>query len=155
MTRKIRISDRKTAMKMVPKSDLRPVSAAWRLALLCLLVVLVISAIGYAPTRALAGDTGVWSLLVGMGIALAAGLAGLLPPVVALRRPPHQRMVGVLTGMAIRFMLTLTLLILALLFGQVSKIALVTWTAIGYLAMLAVDTAGVTWMLKRAKRTAT
>jgi uncharacterized membrane protein len=141
-------------MKMVPESDLRPVSAAWRLALLCLLAVLVISAVGYAPTRALAGDTGVWSMFVGMGIALAAGLAGLLPPVVAQRRAPHHRKVGVVTRLGNSVKLTLTLLILALFFGQVSKIALATWTAIGYLAMVAVDTAGVTWMLKRAKRTA-
>ena len=80
---------------------------------------------------------------------------GLVPPLLTLRQGSRERLNGVLTGMAIRFMLTLALLLAALLSGRLPKLVLALWVAIGYLVLLAVDTAGVIWLLKRAERAST
>lgn len=135
--------------------SLPPASAYLRLALISAAAAVAAVLVGYLPTQRLAGPDGVGAMLLGVGIALLAALAGLVPPLLALRHGPRERLNGVLTGMAIRFMLTLALLLAALLSGRLPKMALALWVAIGYLVLLAVDTAGVLWLMKRAERAST
>jgi hypothetical protein len=135
--------------------EFRPASAFVRLALLSATVAVVVAAVGYIPTRALAGPGGIRAMGVGVGIALLAALAGLVPPLLALRHGPRERLNGLLAGMAIRFILLLALLLATVLSGLLDKVPLALWAAIGYIILLAVDTAGVARLTRRVARTST
>ena len=143
------------ATTMTSDAEFRPAPVFVRLALLSGATASVAAAIGYFPTRALAGAGGVWAMGVGVAIALLAAVAGLVPPLLAMRLPARQRLNGMLAGMLIRFVLLLALLLAALFSGLLDKAALALWAAIGYIILLAVDTAGLVWLNKRVARTST
>ena len=130
------------------------VAFAW-LALLSLAGSAAVVALGYWPTRALAGYAGVGAMCVGVGLALLAALAGLVPALLTFGRDPRWRLGGLLTGMAIRFILTLGLLITALLSGWLPKVPLALWAVIGYLVLLIIDTVGIARLSSRCARTLT
>lgn len=138
---------------MSSQTDIHGVAAFAWLALLSVAGSAVAIAVGYWPTHALAGPGGVTAMCVGVGIALLAALAGLVPALLALGRDPRWRLGGLLTGMTIRFILTLGLLITALLSGWLPKTPLAVWAAIGYLVLLAIDTAGIARLSSRCART--
>lgn len=133
-------------------TEIKPLGAFGRLALLSLGVALATALVGYLPTRALGGPDALSALLIGLGIALFATLAGLVPQVLTLSREPRERQAGVLAGTVVRFLLTLGLLLPALLTGITARVALALWTAIGYIVLLAVDVAGLLWLMKRSAR---
>lgn len=91
---------------------------------------------------------------LGVAIALLAALAGLVPSVLMLGRGGQRQMNGMMMGMALRFIITLVLLLAALLSGWLPKLALALWVAIGYMVLLTVDTVGVMWLSKRCARAA-
>jgi hypothetical protein len=140
-------------MNTTRNDDFRPGAAFARLALLSVAAAAVAAAVGYYPTRALAGPGAVRAMGIGIAIALLAASAGLVPPLLAIRLGPKQHLNGMLAGMAIRFVLLLTLLLAALLSGLGEKAPLALWAAIGYIILLAVDTAGLAWLNKRLSRT--
>jgi len=116
-------------------------------------VAVALLALGYLPTWTVCGPDGLVGLGAGVGIALLAALAGLVPSIAALRRPPPERLTGMLMGMAIRFVLTIGLLLAALFSGLHAKAALVLWAGIGYVVLVGTDTAGIVWLTKRCART--
>ena len=139
-------------MTMPHSSDQRPGMAFVRLAGLSIAAIVAAVAIGYFPTRVLAGPAGTTALCLGAAIALIAALAGLVPPVLTLRLEARQRLQGLLAGMALRFLIAAGLLLAGLLSGVAHKVTLAVATAIGYIVLLAVDTAGVVWLARRDVR---
>ena len=116
-------------------------------------VAVALLALGYLPTRTVCGPDGLSGMGAGIGISLLSALAGLIPCIAALRRPPPERLTGMLLGMAIRFVLTIGLLLAALFSGLHAKAALVLWAGIGYVVLVGTDTAGIVWLTKRRART--
>lgn len=103
-------------------------------------VTVLITAVGYVPTRHLGGPQAVPALLVGCLIgALGSALGGL---VVALRRggTPADRLNSVLMAMLARLGTVAALGAAAVLSGQFERTALLLWIAISYAALLVVDT---------------
>ena len=140
-------------MTQTNQPDHRPGRILARLGSISVAVAAAALAIGYWPTRALAGPTGIGAMFVGVGVALVSALAGLIPPLLMLRHGPRERLSGMLTGMLIRFVLTLSLLLAGLLSGRLAQVPLAVWVVAGYLALLAVDTAGLAWVMRRSART--
>jgi hypothetical protein len=138
---------------MMSNSDIGPAGAFVRLGLWSVGTVVAALALGAWPTYALAGRAGIAGLLWGLGIALLSALIGLVPPVLALRAGPAQQVRGMLTGALLRFLIMLALLLGSLLGDLAHRLALALWAAIGYILLLAVDTAGVIWLTKRVART--
>ena len=125
-----------------------------RLALASVAAIVAAAAVGYVPIRALVGEEGVGAMCIGAAIALIAALAGLVPPLLTLRLEARVHMQGMLAGMAVRFLLAVALLLAALLGGLGHKATLAFSTAIGYIVLLAVDTLGLAWLMKRNARSA-
>ena len=139
-------------MNATTNPEIRPGTAFLWLGLVSIAAAGGALAVGYLPTRTLAGPAGVSAMFLGMGIALVAALAGLVPPLLFVQRPPREQLTAVLTGMAIRFILTLGLLIAVMLAGQVHRVSAALWVAIGYVVLLAVDTIGVARLTRRGAR---
>ena len=115
----------------------RPLRCLIWLVLLSIIAAVVIMAVGYFPTQAWAGSKGIAAMSLGVGIALLAALAGLVPSVLMIGQGGPRQMNGMLMGMALRFIITLVLLLAALLSGYLPKLALAVWVAIGYVVLLA------------------
>lgn len=134
---------------------MRPAAAFARLAGLSVLGCVVALAVGWLPTRAVAGAGSVGAMCAGVGIALLAMLIGLVPAVLTLRSPPRERAHGALAGMVVRLMVVVVLLVGALFAGGLGhRVTLAIWTVIGYILLLAVDTIGLNLLLQRAGRSA-
>lgn len=134
--------------------EIRVGAAFARVAAWSVLAVVAGGLVGYYPTTVLAGPEGVKAMLVGLSIALVAAICGLVPPILALPQGPPQRMQGLLAGMLLRFVLALVLLLAGLLAGFVARLPLALWAAIGYIVLLAVDTAALAGLNKRCTRKA-
>jgi hypothetical protein len=113
-------------------------------------VTAALAAVGYWPTRAIAGEAGTVAMLIGVGIALTGWTAGLGVSELVRRLRPADVIGPILTGMAARFMLTVTLLLTALLAGGRQwpqlrhgwiRLVLVAWVLMGYFGLLAIETA--------------
>jgi hypothetical protein len=133
--------------------NIRPGGAYLRLAGLSVAMLAVALAVGFWPTRALAGPTGVAAMVFGGAIALLSALVGLVPAVLTLRSDPRDFHNAALMGMGLRFVLTIGLTVAAVLSGLLARRPLIVWIVIGYLVLLAVDTAGMVWLAKRSGRT--
>ncbi len=114
-----------------------------RLILLSVAITTALGAAGYWPTSVLAGPGGAKAMCLGLGLALLASVAGLLPAAWTLRLPPSKHASGLLLGMAIRFLLVLGLLLAALLSGIEQKLTLALWAVIGHLTLLVVGILGL------------
>ena len=139
-------------MAMLHGHELRPATAFGRLATLSVAAIAGATAIAYFPVRTLAGPAGPAALCLGAGIALVAALAGLVPPALTLRLEARQRLQGLLAGMALRFVLACGLLLAALLSRVAPPVTLALATGVGYIVLLAVDTVGVAWLMRRDVR---
>jgi len=134
-------------------SEMKPGAAYLRLALISAAVTFVLLAVGWLPTRAMAGHAGLVAMVAGLAIALVATLGGLVPTALLAGSTPGNRLKATLTGILIRFVLMLGLLLATLLTGIFSKWALAVWAVIGYIMLLIVDTAGAVWLNQRNVRT--
>lgn len=107
-------------------------------------VAAVAAAVGWWPTRRLAGEGALPAMLVGCAVSLIASAVGAIP--VALSRQaaavptPAARLQAMLASMGLRFGVVLALGVAASLLGGLARGPLLIWIAIGYLALLAVDT---------------
>jgi hypothetical protein len=104
-----------------------------------LLVVAVLAALGYLPTRRLGGDSAVAAMLAGCGIGWIAGALGAWP---LLRNPaatPTERLQGLLLAMGLRALTALGLGLVAALSGLFEVRALLLWIALSYAALLALE----------------
>lgn len=118
---------------------LSPLTSYVRMAGLTALAAALLVAIGYAPTRAAAGDAGVAAMLVGAGAALLGGLVGLLPPALFSGRGFAHYANGVLLGMALRMLLTLALALGLRLANHWPAAPLLLWVGLTYVAILVVE----------------
>lgn len=139
-------------MATTNQREIGPAAAFLRLVLLSAAATAAVLAIGYWPTRNLSGADGVTAMLLGAGVALLAAVAGLTPSVALWRAGPRERLGGLLLGAAVRFLITLGLLVALLLGTGTHRVALVAWAGITYLVLLAVDSAGVAWLHRRTSK---
>lgn len=111
---------------------------AWAVA-----VAALVAALGYVPTRRLAGEGAVPSMLAGCALGLLASAAGGIPVARSRRLPapaPAQRLQAMMLSMGLRFGVLAVLGASAALSGWFERGPLLLWVAISYLALLAVDT---------------
>jgi uncharacterized membrane protein len=124
---------------IVPSPGIGPAGAWVRLAGLSLGLALVLALVGYVPTRAWAGAAGLVGMSAGIIVALVAALAGLVPPLLALREAPARRVGAMFRGIAVRFAVVILLTGAALLSGQFERRSLLVWMLIAYVALMILD----------------
>jgi len=134
---------------------LRLPQAAGRLIGTSLATLVILGAIGVAPTRAMAGAGGTAAMLAGLAAALAGSWAGLVPTLAYLHRPAQQHATGILGGLAVRFAVTIGLAVAVWLVGAVAEKPFLLWVGIGQLVVLGVDVWGLTGLLRKAAEDAT
>ena len=107
---------------------------------LALVVTAVLIAVGYVPTRRIAGPEGLSAMLAGCLVSMIGSAIGAVPIVLALRGPARSVPQAILLSTALRFLVVLTLALAAALSGWFDRSPLLVWVAISYLALLATDT---------------
>ena len=106
---------------------------------LAVAVVVGLTAIGYLPTRRLAGEAGIPSMFAGCGIGLlSAACAGLLLVSVAAESP-EARMKRSFAAMVVRLAVVVALAVAAVFSGLLSTQPLLFWIGIAYVALLPLE----------------
>lgn len=122
----------------------KPVSAAFvRLAAVSSLSAALLAAAGWIPTRSLAGDAGVSAMLVGIAVAWVGALCGLMCPTCFGGRTAASFAWANLSGIAVRFLVTLALAAGLRFSGMVAPRPFLVWVGIAQFILLAVDTIGL------------
>ena len=99
-------------------------------------IVIGLGAVGWLPTRRLAGDGAVAAMVVGCGISLlSAALAGWLLIAVNVDTPEARMQRGFL-AMVVRLAVVAVLGLAAALSGEVARQPLLFWIATTYVALL-------------------
>ena len=102
-------------------------------------LVVALCAVGYFPTRRLAGEAGVAAMAAGCGISLvAASLAGFLLTAVAAQTPEARMQRGFL-AMVVRLAVVTVLGIAAALSGAFARTPLLFWMATAYVVLLPLE----------------
>ena len=102
-------------------------------------LVVALCAVGYFPTRRLAGEAGVVAMAAGCGISLvAAALAGFLVTAVAAQTPEARMQRGFL-AMVVRLAVVTVLGIAAALSGAFARTPLLFWMATAYVVLLPLE----------------
>lgn len=102
-------------------------------------IVLGLCAVGYLPTRRLAGFDGAAAMVAGCVISLlSAALAGLLLVVVA-GDTPDARMTRSFLAMVVRLAVVVVLGLAAALSGLFARQPLLLWMAVAYVALLPIE----------------
>ena len=102
-------------------------------------LVVALCAVGYFPTRRLAGEAGVAAMAAGCGISLvAAALAGFLLTAVAAQTPEARMQRGFL-AMVVRLAVVTVLGIAAALSGAFARTPLLFWMATAYVVLLPLE----------------
>jgi len=106
---------------------------------LAVAVISVLAAVGFVPTRRLAGDPGVPGMLVGCAIGLlSAAFAGLL--IVAVPGDsPEAKMKRSFMAMVARLAVVVVLGAAAVFSGMFALSPLMLWIAIAYMALLPLE----------------
>lgn len=115
-----------------------------RLWALSLGVLILLVAVGYGPTRGLAGASGVVALLGGCG---AAAVGAMLAAVPLTRAVGGERTVLSAWGRAtvVRFVSTLGMVAALMAGTRLAPEPLLIWAVLGYLALLATETV---WLIR-------
>lgn len=110
----------------------------------------LVGAVGYLPTRNLAGEPGVAAMVLALALCWAASAFGGVPVLLAEaalaapapgdRAEPKLPVVVALGSMLVRLIAVLGFGLAAAFAGLVPQKPLLLWIAIGYLALLGVDT---------------
>ena len=103
-------------------------------------VTIAVALLGYVPTRRLGGEEALLGMVVGCGIGLVASVVGALPLALAYNSRPETRRQAFHLSMGLRLVLVLVLMLAAALSGRLERESLLVWVAIGYGALLVVDT---------------
>jgi hypothetical protein len=102
------------------------------------LVVCGAAAIGYLPTLRLGGSAAIPALVAGLVVAVAASAVGGVAIAMA-GSEPIRRPQALLLATALRLFTAVGLALAAVASGRFAGRPLVVWTAIGYVALLVVD----------------
>lgn len=111
-----------------------------RFAVHALVTVLALAALGFLPTRRLAGDAGLIGMVAALVADLAASTAGTLPIWWSRHRHPSQTVGAQLGAMGLRLAVVLALGLAIALSGLVPIPAFLVWLAIGHTGLLVADT---------------
>lgn len=104
----------------------------------------LIALVGALPTRRLGGDEAIPAMIAGCAIGILASAAGGIP--IALGRKtataadPAEKLKVMMLAMALRLVVVVALGAAASLSGELERVPLLLWIAIGYVTLLAVDT---------------
>ena len=102
-------------------------------------IVGALAGIGFVPTRRLAGDVGIPSMLAGCAIGLiSAACAGVLLVTMAAETP-EARMKRSFLAMVVRLAIIVALAVAAVLSGAFSTAPLLLWMGIAYMALLPLE----------------
>ena len=96
--------------------------------------------IGWIPTRRALGSEGLLAMSVALGVTFLASALGALPIALGRDRSPTARHLRVMSAMALRMFITLTVFLGLALSGMVALKPLAVWTGLSYLALLGVET---------------
>jgi hypothetical protein len=102
-------------------------------------VAVAAGAIGFWPTRRLAGDDGVPALIAGCLIGFLSSALGGLPIALIRNRAPASRVVASMGAMGVRLLAVVVLGAAAVLSGWFARVPLLLWIAGSYAALLGVD----------------
>jgi hypothetical protein len=102
------------------------------------LAAVAVAALGYLPTLRLGGAAAIPALLAGCALTWVASAAGGVPIALA-GAAPAGRPPAALLAMVVRLTTVLALALAAVESGRFATRPLAIWTAVGYLAQLAVD----------------
>ncbi len=106
---------------------------------LALALVVALCAVGYLPTRRLAGPDALASMVAGCGISLlAAALAGWLLTTVGAATPEARMQRGFL-AMVVRLAVVIVLGLAATLSGEFARAPLLFWMATAYVVLLPLE----------------
>lgn len=111
-----------------------------------------VAAVGFLPTRAIAGGVGVNAMMVGVAVAVVGAWPGLAIMLQAFRVPPVEQVNRILGGLGVRFAVTVGLAVALAFSGLVAAKTAVLWVALAQLAVLAADTSYFVQLLKRHGR---
>lgn len=106
---------------------------------LATVVTVALGAVGYVPTRRLAGEEGLPALLAGCLIGLLSSALGGLPIALSRDRSPAGKVTAMMASTAVRLLSVVILGAAAVLSGRFATIPLLCWGAISYAALLGVD----------------
>ena len=118
----------------------RPLRLYARSLLLMLAAAGVVVALGYLPTKRVAGVEGVTAMLAGCAITMIASAVGAIPIAVVAGRPSGVTPQVIMSATAVRLVGVALLAVAAALSGLFERGPLLIWVALSYLAQLAVDT---------------
>jgi hypothetical protein len=117
----------------------RPAAGYARFLALATVVTAAVGAVGYVPTRRLAGEEGLPALVAGCLIGLLSSALGGLPVALGRDRSPAGRVTLMMGSTAVRLLAAVLLGVAAVLSGRFATKPLLLWGAISYAALLAVD----------------
>jgi len=102
-------------------------------------LVVALCAVGYLPTRRLAGPDAVGAMVAGCGISLvAAALAGWLLTAIGAETPEARMQRGFL-AMVVRLAVVIVLGLAAALSGEFARAPLLFWMATAYVVLLPLE----------------
>lgn len=102
-------------------------------------VAVAVGAIGWWPTRRLAGDDGIPALIAGCLIGFLSSALGGLPIALIRDRAPASRLVASMGAMGVRLLAVVVLGAATVLSGWFARVPLLLWIAASYAALLGVD----------------
>lgn len=110
----------------------------------------VLLAVGYWPTRVLADDRGIRSMITAQALVVLAVYLSMVSALRCMARSDAVgRFPGVMRGAVIRYLVTLALTGLILWHGAVETRVFLIWVAISYLVMLKVETLVLVYGIRR------
>ncbi|HBL30707.1 MAG TPA: hypothetical protein DD490_28050 [Acidobacteria bacterium] len=102
-------------------------------------VAVAVGAVGWWPTRRLAGDGGGPALIAGCLVGFLSSALGGLPIALIRDRAPVSRLLASMGAMVVRLLAAVVLGAAFLLSGEFARIPLLLWIAGSYAALLGVD----------------
>ena len=139
----------------------RPTRRYLRFLALAAAAAALLGAAGWLPTRNLAGGGGLAAMGAALALCWLASAFGGMPVLLAetataaAGAAPRLPVVVALGSMGVRLAVVVGLALAAALSGLVATTPLLVWTALGYLGLLAVDTAYVLGLAKTTTKTKT
>src|SRR4029079_1760491 len=100
------------------------------------LIVVLLAAIGFAPTRRLAGETGLAAMFAGIAVSVAASVAGTVPLLFATA---EKRAQAALLAPLVRFLVAAALAAAVALGSGLPAKPLLVWLGASYAALLPLD----------------
>jgi len=107
-----------------------------------------LAVLGYVPTVRIAGNGSIASMLFGIGTSLLASVLGAIPVCKSVANDATKAPVAILGATAIRFLVVLLVVAVAVLGSLVQPVVYVTWVAASYLTLLLADTLAAVHVLK-------